>query len=161
MNERGETTLGGAEIHHAAQVGIFRWLDCIKNKRNSKDGMERDLSRYIGDHVIGAIGECAYAKWKGVYWDKSIRTFKQPDVGDMQIRANGYKAGQLILRPDDKDEDPFALVCLYDMYKPIVRGWGICGEIKEDKYIRNPNKGIPCWMIPYEELRPVSELLDV
>jgi hypothetical protein len=96
----------------AANIGVMRRLASIKYKNNSAgpDGRVWDFD------IEGACAELAYAKAMGKFWDGSINTFKDPDVGDVQVRSTRYNNGCLILRKTDSPDDWYVL----------LTGW--CGE---------------------------------
>ena len=67
----------------------------------------------------------AYAKARDMFWSAAWDTFKEPDVGPVQIRHTELENGCLIVRPDDKDYEPFALVTGKSPDFVVV-GWIAC-----------------------------------
>ncbi len=110
------------DLRVAAHVAFDRGLpSLLAGSRNVNGGMADPFLR----HVIGAIGECAFAKYMDIYWDGSVGRFRGMgnDVGAFQVRARSGRL-PLIIRPNDKAEDMFVLVCMAgSMTKWEVMGW--------------------------------------
>jgi len=77
-------TLNWYEAAMAAEVGKLRYLSALKNKRMGRHGFD---GGEWGEHIEGACGECAAAKFLGVYWDGSVDCFDKSDVGPLHIRT--------------------------------------------------------------------------
>lgn len=101
-------TLNRNEILMAAFVGVRRQCESIiKGLKDANCETENGWQV----HVEGALGELAFAKALGLYWDGSVNTFKTgADVGGIQVRTRSKPSYELIVRDNDRDEDWFALV---------------------------------------------------
>lgn len=134
------------ELMIAAQVGSIRRVSGIKsgmdkNKHTSKSDWGTDID--------GAAAEMAFAKWLGVYWAGSNRTFKAPDVGSWQVRSTTHREGCLIVRPNDSDRDSFVLI-LTATPSFFIAGWLMGSDAKQDKFRRDDS-----WWVPQNELKPL------
>jgi len=96
------------EVSRAALVGVSRNVEALrKGLQNHMATNEKDW--HI--HILGALGECAFAKAMGRYWSGSVNTFKHGgDVGLVQVRTRSKHHYDLIVREGDSDDDVFVLV---------------------------------------------------
>lgn len=115
-------TLDTHNLRQAAHVAFDRgWQSFIAGMADKNGGKNDPFLR----HVIGALGEVAFAKAMNLYYDGSIGRFAGMgnDVGAFQIRTRSADL-PLILRPTDKDDDIFVLVYRgEDMTKWTLAGW--------------------------------------
>lgn len=119
-----KVTLEDHELKVAAHVAFDRgYQSLMAGLRNVNGGNNDPFLR----HVYGALGECAFAKFINAYWDGSLGRFKGmgDDVSAFQVRTRSGRL-PLILRPTDKDEDIFVLVCMAG----TMREWEVIGWIK-------------------------------
>lgn len=96
------------EVSRAALVGVSRNVEALrKGLQNARPTNESEW--HI--HILGALGECAFAKAMGRYWSGSVNTFKHGgDVGLIQVRTRSKHHYDLIVRDGDCDDDLFVLV---------------------------------------------------
>ena len=143
--------LTDAEILQACVIGCMR---TIKGKRlvdpSKQRKKEQKASQWHLD-IEGACAEMAYAKARDKFWSAAWDTFKEPDVGPVQIRHTELQHGCLIVRPDDKDHEPFALVTgtAPDF---IIVGWMLAGDAKRDIWAQGLNTNEPYWRVPQSAL---------
>ena len=120
------------ELLQAALVGVRRHLEALRQKLPDKHGLE---SAGWSEHIEGAAGEMAFAKFSGKYWSCSVNAFKAGDVGEVQVRTRSKDHYDLIVRSDDKDDDVFVLV-LGRVPRFRVVGWIWGREAKRGEFLR-------------------------
>lgn len=127
------------ELMVASTVGAVRRITGIKEGLNKNKHAEK--SDWQTD-IDGAAAEMAYAKAHNVYWGGLNRAFKAPDVGDIQIRSTSHDDGHLIIRPDDSDDEQYALVITNPPFFKII-GAMLGRDAKQDRYWRSD-----AWWVP-------------
>ena len=124
------------ELHLAGSVGVLRMIYAIRTGRKRRPGINDEDAGPV-QHILGAIGEQALARYLGVFWSGTIGTVHaSADVGGCyQVRATERQSGKLIAHDDDKDEQPFVLarVLLPDVH---LVGWLWGHEAKQSKFWR-------------------------
>jgi hypothetical protein len=154
---RNLITLDENDIRLAAHVAFDRgWASFIQGSKNVNGGEKDPFYR----HVIGALGEVAFAKWADLYWDGSIGRFRGMggDVGKFQIRARqGYLP--LIIRPTDGDQDVFVLVCKVTPITWDVYGW-TRGMIGKQRGKVERMQGGPRYLVDPSLLADMRELMQ-
>jgi len=146
------------EIKKAFEVAKARQRSC-SNIPDSHD--------YEGDplhiHKVGALGELIFSKVFDFEWSRSVDTFKsEPDVDKYEVRTRTEHWHDLIVRKDDSDESPFALVT-GDWRKDLeyrVHGWILGGDAKEDKWLKGYGGREPAWFVPKIFLSSFGEAED-
>jgi hypothetical protein len=140
--ERYEVILG-------AFVGINRETASLKSDEYNKV-QNKDFGWHT--NIEAACAEIAFAKFKGVYWNGSVNTFKRPDVAGYQVRHTRYtENGHLIIYRNDNPEEVFVLVTgTHPVY--FVHGWMRGEDAMQQKYWREKNVGLPCWYVPQIDL---------
>lgn len=106
----------------------------------------------IDPHFIGAIGECAVAKYFGWYWNGSLGNLKAKDVGTIQVRSSSRKDPSLILHDRDNDDDCFILVSINGNVATL-HGWLYARDGKRPEYWRT-DTGRPAYFI--KNLNPMQ-----
>jgi hypothetical protein len=78
--------LSWPEVALASQVGCRRMVEALRKALPDAYGCTGEDG--WTHHVQGAMGEMAFAKATGRYWDGSVNTFKAGgDVGTIQVRT--------------------------------------------------------------------------
>lgn len=145
------------EYAMASEIGRLRQLAAIRRGRPDSHGFN---GLGWSEHIEGACGELAVSKLLGVYWDGGVDTFKHPDIGTrIQVRTRSSHSYELIIRPDDPDDEIFILVtgkC------PSYRIHGFCSgsDGKNKKFSQTHGGRPPAFFIPPSALRPISELIN-
>jgi hypothetical protein len=144
-----------SELMVAGLVGNMRSISSlgrlVQNKHSPND------SQWQID-VDGAAAEMAFAKWMNVYYEPTLNTFKDPDVGRVQIRSTKHEHGKLIVRDRDVKNEIIVLV-INAMPEYRMAGWIYTDDAKQDKYIYDPNsKNAPAWMVPQSDLNKMEDL---
>ena len=148
--------LSPAEILLAAQVGVMRQVQNLKNGR--RQGHRHDPGSDWQDHINGALGECAAAKWLGLYWHGRLGALGRADVGDLEVRTGSRASDRLILREGDADDRAFILATgLNGRY--VIRGWIRGRDGKRPKWWHEPAGGRPgCFFVPQSALADPATL---
>lgn len=150
------------EVNTAAYVGMHRGLSAVERKRADYHGREPSPLGGPEDHMLGAIGEIAVAKYVNQFWPFAVGVTRTRDVGGwIDVRATPLRHGRLIIRPDDPDETPFVLAIVCDDLLPrvLLRGWVYAGEGRRTgKPTTYDAKRAPAVFVEVAALRPMAEL---
>ncbi len=158
-------TLLWHEVAMASRVGLSRQLNALARGNDEADG--RDDTPGWNDHIEGACGELATARYLGLYWGGSVNTFRfGGDVGeDIQVRTRSLCWYELKVKKADRDDDVFVLALghcpIYHLY-----GWCYAGDVRAylaDRprvdWTLDPNgRKSPALFVPQSALRPMAEL---
>lgn len=144
-------TLTPAEVQHAIAVGVGRQLEARRLNLPDKHGFTGDG---WGEHIEGAAGELAVAKLLGWKWDATVNTFKAGgDLRDkVQVRTRSEHWMELIVRPDDRDEDFFVLVTGRIPHFR-VRGWYPGGAAKRQEWSQGHGGRPSAFFVPHGQLK--------
>jgi hypothetical protein len=143
------------ECELAAQVGLKRNVEALRRDLKHFTPLLDHQSAW-NNHIEGAAGELAFAKWVGHYWSGSVNTFKVPDVGSVHVRTSVANR-DLIVRPKDDDSGVYVLVRGQIPEFEII-GWVYGHEAKQPLWLKNPNNGTPCYIVPTSALRSIGSL---
>jgi hypothetical protein len=144
-------------LARAIEVGKAR------NQFAEQQGYENygELSGSTRDHhITGAIGECGVAKHFKLRWNPNVGVITGIDVGDkLEVRARrpSQTGGDLVIRPDDKDDRPYVLVWVNDDDSMVLKGWLFA---KEAKGTGQWMQAMGIWFVP-PPYRPISELAEL
>ena len=144
------------EVSRAALVGVARNVEAIrKGLQNARPTNEKDWDI----HILGALGECAFAKATNRYWNGSVNTFKSGgDVGaTIQIRTRSKHHYDLIVRDEDKDGDLFVLVT-GGPHEFVIRGWMRASDAKKDEYRQDYGSYGAAYFVPQSRLAGIDSL---
>jgi hypothetical protein len=150
-------TLEWFEVSRAALVGVSRNVEAIrKGLHNARPTRESDWHV----HILGALGECAFAKATNRYWNGSVNTFKSGgDVGDaIQVRTRSQSYYDLIVRAEDRDSDVYVLVT-GGPHDFVVRGWLLAGDAKKPQYHKDYGGYGEAFFVPQSDLLPIDLLM--
>jgi len=156
MTENSEIILSTPEMLQAAMIGIIRQIQNLEANRQPTYGSGGGPLWQM--HIEGAMGECAVAKYRGVYWNGNVGNLHAQDVGKYQVRTGAGDNYRLILHPEDKNEDVFILVTgAYGKYN--IRGWLWAFEGKIPKFWEDPSgKNRPAYFVDQTHLHPMETL---
>lgn len=145
-------TLSEADIERSRWVGQKRQQESLKKglSQTGAYGTAKPGPELLEMEILGAMGECAFAAYRGVPWAGHVNEWKKADVDGHEVRATARLGGRLIFRDNDirKAYRPFVLMvgrC------PIFRcaGWILGSEIQRDDWYGELAKGKPkCWSAP-------------
>lgn len=144
------------EVSRAALVGVSRNVEALRKGCVNRMPVNDEWSI----HILGALGECAFAKATNRYWNGSVNTFKAGgDVGDnIQIRTRSRHSYDLIVRDGDKDGDVFVLVT-GGPHEFTIHGWMPAAEAKQQKFRANYGGYGDAYFVPQSALRPIDPLV--
>ena len=145
-----EIILTDFECDFASHVGRTRQLEAMNKGLKHSYGYE---GSGWSNHIEGACGEMAVAKYLNRYWNGSVNTFKTGgDVGNVQVRMRRDHDHDLIIREADRDEDYFVLVT---GQAPEFRigGYILAKDAKAmTEYFKTFDKRPKAWFIPANKL---------
>jgi hypothetical protein len=150
------------EVMSAAIIGVLRQVASLNKGRSIKRAL---INRHAaGDenqwdrHCLGAIGECAFAKWNGVYWSRDVNTFKDvADVGEYEVRTRAKSHWDLIIRSDDPPERFYVLVTTApEMPVFKVHGYILGADAQRDEFKQNYGGHGEAWFVPQKELLEIE-----
>jgi hypothetical protein len=144
------------EVSRAALVGVSRNVEALRKGCVNRMQVNDEWSI----HILGALGECAFAKATNRYWNGSVNTFKAGgDVGDsIQIRTRSRHSYDLIVRDNDRDSDVFVLVT-GGPHDFTIHGWMPASEAKQQKFRANYGNYGEAYFVPQSALRPIDPLV--
>ena len=138
-----------AEIQIAAQVGIQRQLQNLKNGACPAYGAGNRNDWQL--HVEGAMGEMALAKHLGVYWDGKGK-MRAPDVGECDVRTRSKHSYELIVHDRDNDDRYiYLLTGTNGDYR--LHGGIYARDAKQKRYWKDPAGGRPAYFVPQSDLQ--------
>lgn len=157
--------LSQSEAAAAATCGAWRAIA----SRNSNPSFEyTDICPTCGEerkkpklayanHIQGALGEMAVAKYLDLYWPVSVNRFRdKPDLGDdLEVRSGFPK-----VRPGDDADQRVVFVTMLDAVTFRIDGWIEAGYAQSRPDWKNDphDRGRPCFVVPEVELRPPEML---
>lgn len=126
MNEPQNLTI--KEIIKSGLCGVLRVSQIIKDNLQETHGSEREGEHGLWQrHIEAAMGECAVAKFLGLYWPGTGRLFGVDIPPDIQVRHTEDHDYRLILhKPGGKhgdDPDHFYWLVTGLLGKYMIRGW--------------------------------------
>lgn len=150
-------TLETAETRICVWVGEQRFAHARRESRDPGAGPTSTAKTAVND-IRGAKCEFSGSIMLNVYWRPSIGSIRDYDVGGLvQVRSGTKSHHRLIVKPADKDHDPFALILAIDdtFY---FGGWLFASAAK--LFPLESGFGDPAHFVPQSALRPQSELID-
>ena len=162
--------LSEREMLVGASSGIQREVECLR----SSGGGENAISNYekknnsIGpgglwnNHVEGALGEIAVAKYLGMY-PGGITDADATDVGDhYEVRTRPRRDYELFVRKREREKkgDKYFILAQGSYGEYTIRGWISAYEVfaHPEWYHNNENlTGYRYW-VPHEFLYPILDL---
>ena len=144
-------TLTPSEILQGAMVGVMRQTKGIEKGRRHAHNSDQEATKDWQQHVEGALGEMALAKYLGVYWSNGF--LGACDVAGSDVRQTDRQNGCLLLHQRDEDSRPFFLVTgKCGTY--TIRGWLYAKDGKVDQYWKDPVGGRAAYFVPQSKLNP-------
>jgi hypothetical protein len=144
------------EVSRAALVGVSRQVEAMrKGLKNTLEANDEWSA-----HILGALGECAFAKATNRYWNGSVNTFTVGgDVGArMQIRTRSRHTYDLIVREKDDDNDCYVLVTGGpDNFQ--IHGWMLARDAKKQQYLANYGNYGQAYFVPKSALQSPQSLV--
>ena len=162
--------LSEREMLLAASSGVQREVECLRGL----NGGESVVSEYeknnnqVGsgglwnNHIEGAMGEFAVAKFLGLY-PGAITNRNATDVGKYyEVRTRSLKYQELFIWKDEKDEkeDKYFILVQGSYGKYTICGWISAYEVFDhrDWFHNNEGKTSLCYWVPHEFLYSIETL---
>ena len=143
------------ELSRAALVGVSRNVEALRKGCQNR----MPINDEWGIHILGACGECDFAKGTNRYWNGGVNTFKGSDVGkNIQVRTRSHHHYDLIVRRSDHDTDVFVLVT-GGPHEFVLRGWILASDAKQQKYMANHGGHGEAYFVPQSDLHPIEQLI--
>lgn len=141
-----------SELYIAAQAGAIRRITSLKEGHNHFKHQPEDKGHPWDWDIEGAAAEMALAKFLGLYWGADNRSFKLPDVHNIQVRSTTRPDGCMIVRKNDDPRYRYVLIVGREGEYRLA-GWRSGKWCKsQPKHYRNG-----CWWIPQDELISMGE----
>lgn len=156
-----EIKLTPREIRACINVAAGRLTASTEAGHNHASTYQRGLLLRMQQEIVGACGEMAFAKGRGMFWSPSVNTFhKSPDITgrgkDIEIRSTELDKGCLFVRHND---DPKRWYILMTGEPPVMRARGyILGQSAMcDEFYWEPKGERPTWKVPQSALTPFMD----
>jgi hypothetical protein len=159
--------LSEREMLLAASSGVQREVECLRKLDSGKSVVSEyeKNNNQVGpgglwqNHVEGAMGEFAVAKFLGLY-PGAITDAKATDVGEhYEVRTRPLKYQELFIKKDEKEDKYYILVQgSYGRY--TICGWISAYEVftHRDWYHNNEGKTSHRYWVPNEFLYSIETL---
>lgn len=151
-----QVTLTPREVRACISVAADRLTASTEANLNHATTYQRGLLLRMQQEIVGACGEMAFAKARGMFWSPSVNTFhKSPDITgrgrDIEIRSTERDDGHLLVRDNDAPERWYILVT---GEPPVmcVRGYIKGSRAKADEFYRAPKGQRAAWWVPQSAL---------
>lgn len=159
-----QVTLTNQELWMATSLGIMRgWQSkVLKSKDKVSD---HSYTESIRMHILGALGEAAFAKYFQVYNSQTFNEWKNsPDIKngehDIEIRTRSKESYDLIIREDDKSTSIYVLAT-GDGDQIKLHGWIYGDKGKKKEYIKEYGGKSPAYFIPSNKLNSIESLVTI
>lgn len=152
-------TLSYAEIQVAYFVAVQRRIFNMKKQSKHQHGLAPETEP-TNIEMLGCAGEMAVAKAFNLYWDTSLNHHTVDVGGLVEVRSVNQPGRRLLIHEKDRSDLPYVLV-YSDPRSTIftLKGWIVGEEGKKEEYVRDlTGKNRPCYVVPDEKLRPMTEL---
>jgi hypothetical protein len=151
-------TLTRAEMGWAKQIAQHRQSE--SERKGLRDSHGFNGLNGIDLHLLGCVGELAVARMLNQEWDATVNTFKAPDqAGIVQVKTRSNHTYELLVRPDDKDNEIFVLVTCENFYNCRIHGWLWGRDAKKDEWKQKHGGRPAAWFAPHEALNPIDTLI--
>jgi hypothetical protein len=148
------------EVEMAAIVGVRRRVEAeFREGRRDLYAAPNEVepSSNWRTHIEGAIGELAFAKALGRYWNGSINTYRRGgDVGAVQVRTRSRHSYELNVRTHDRDEDYFVLLT-GQAPRLCLRGWIRGADAKRSEWLKDHGGHGAAYFVPQAALHPFGD----
>jgi len=142
-------TLADYELENAAFVGMRRQASARINQRVARGGMSEQDG--WGNHVEGACGEYAAARFLNVCWTGSVGTFGEDLKPNIEVKTRSNHSYDLLIR-NNEDLDKIFILVTGTAPHFWVRGWAVGKHVVSDKWIKYYGNRPGAWFIPVSEL---------
>ena len=157
------------EMTTAAQTGLLRVTESIKQKQEWWHGYKGTLEDKISKSISGAMAEISLCKYFGIPFEFHTNVGSQADVKyknyKIQVRSQTPKRNNnnsLIIRPNGVKPNEIYVFILSEAPKFIIKGFiNSSAVIGKDNYLTDFNLARPkVWAVPLKILSPILLLKD-
>lgn len=146
-------TLTEWEFYAAAQVGLARYLESIKQGLSDKHGFT-DRHKTIDMDVYSALSEMVLCKYINRYWPARVNNYKEADIGKtLQVRHSLKADACLIIRKNDVANHRYALVT-GEFPRFMVRGHILGSVGMQEAFLKDYNNRPDAYFVPQSQLTP-------
>jgi hypothetical protein len=155
-----EIVLEMYEWHRAIIAGANRQANAVLNKSKARADMKDEEG--WGNHIEGACGEAAVAKFLNLYWEGHVGAYPdttRPDLKpNIEVKTRSKHWQDLLIRKHENREQVFILVTGTSP-EFRIRGW-IWGENAcQAKFFKSPNDRPPAYFIGVDHLSQDWQML--
>jgi hypothetical protein len=141
-------------------TGKMRFANARANNRDAGLGSASAIDDSPEFHICGAHAEFAASIALNLYWRPCIGLIHEKDVGGkVETRSIKNRGFSLLIKPRDKDADPFVLVLQLAPLDYQLLGWRFAGDVKRDFPLRT-DRGSPSHGCPPDKLDPMATLVE-
>lgn len=151
------------EFNQAWEIGKQIWK--LSQSAQLTDYWGNKSNGASGDRLqcLGAIAECAVAKWLNLFWLGNYNSFKNPDLADIEVRLIGVESYGLRVRNSDADDRKVLGIVIpkgkeREPYR--IAGWIQAKDAKRPEWEMNPYNGRPMFCVPQKYLLSPKELYN-
>jgi hypothetical protein len=155
---------GAAHIRVQLTEADAAWADAVGAERHEeaeRQGRRADWTEgdELRNHMLGARGELAYHRWRGIPWTAPVNTYKAADAeGVVQVRTTAYEYYKVKASDPDHHIVVFVDACHRPRTFEFV-GWLYIREAKLIGREEDPGgRGRPCFRVLREQLDPMDTL---
>lgn len=154
--------LSDAEYLQACLISVQRMQESMLARRNPNTGNSyRTYLERTGDEIRATCAEMAWHLAWDKYYGTGIGSFtSKPDAVGVEMRTCRRSDGDLVIRPDDKD-DRIYILSRTDGKSVEFLGWMDGAGAREKGRKANPgaDRGAkPAWFVSQEDLFPIGDL---
>lgn len=147
--------LSDDEIAAAVQGAKLRWQRVLKDNLTFAPGQRefRD-GKHEQDHVVGAVAEYAYCKYKGVAWSPTLDSTAHGDLNNVEIKASYLEQANLLIPITYQGAThlSYVLAVVARNHRRVTFvGWIPGDRALTSKYWA-PFMPLPCWLVPRGDL---------
>lgn len=162
MTDHWSVVLNDVELRICAWVGRQRRQCADASGSNPGLGPSRVHELGVENHIRGAECEYACSRILNLYWRPWVASMAEAkrmrDVGGLiEVRSTDLARGRLIVKPDDPDDAPFALI-VRKGNRFTLAGWLFAYEAKQFDLLTG--FGDPAHFVPQDKLSPNALLAD-
>ena len=144
----------------ALHIASQREMDSLRRERTDRLWIKDNWVDELTPHLLGGIGEVAFAKWSDTFVRASVGQFSgmaSDCSGNVEIRMRAKSYYDLILRENDPKDRRYVLVRGLPPNEVEIAGWCWGHEGMRDEFIANHGGYGKAWFVPAEKLRSMEE----
>ena len=137
----------------AGRVGLERNIESIASGRKPRF-KEQKVGELFTFHIMGAMAECAVAKYLGKYWGGHVNRFETGDVCNYEVRWSMRK--DLKIRERDFGRVISVTGALPELH---IAGYIFAERGRTLVKPTSPVSGPPAYFVPHQLLSDIDELV--